>query len=40
MASRNLFNFLAGTHEESGGGGGGSVDEKISTSNKQSHLMQ
>jgi hypothetical protein len=39
MASRNLFNFLAGTHEESGGGGG-SVDEKISTSNKQSHLMQ
>jgi hypothetical protein len=38
MASRNLFNFLAGTHEESGGGaGGGSVDEKISISNKQSH---
>jgi hypothetical protein len=38
MASRNLFNFLAGAHEESGSGGG-SVDEKISTSNKQSHLM-
>jgi hypothetical protein len=35
MASRNLFNFLAGTHEESGGGG--SVDEKIAISNKQSH---